>query len=170
MRKVFVSVFVVAAMLVLSVVWAGMHKAGEQPMAELPKADGAGVYSYITTVSKYQDWALWPGKEKQYKGQPPHGAYLTTYINEEAKSAITGGTVMGPGAMIVKENYSPEKQLAAVTVMYKVAGYNPDGNDWFWAKYGADGTVEKEGKVAGCLKCHGAKKANDYVFTSEFVK
>jgi hypothetical protein len=54
--------------------------------------------------------------------------------------------------------------------MYKVAGYNPEANDWFWAKYKADGTVLKEGKVAGCINCHAAKKANDFVFTSEFVK
>lgn len=170
MKRTFIGIFVIFCTVFLALAWAGTKKAAEVSKMELPAAEGAAVYTYITTVSKYQDWDLWPGKDKMYKGQPPHGAFLTTYINKEVKSAIDAGKVTGPGAIIVKENYSPEKQLAAVTVMYKVAGYDPEANDWFWAKYKADGTVEKEGKVAGCINCHAAKKANDYVFTSEFVK
>ncbi|NIO15881.1 MAG: hypothetical protein GTN70_02590 [Deltaproteobacteria bacterium] len=170
MKKTTIGLVLVSFIVCVALAWAGTKKGAEEKMAELPKAEGAAVYTFITTASKYQDWPLWPGKEKMYKGQPPHGAFLTTYINDAAKSAIDAGTVMGAGAMIVKENYSPEKQLAAVTVMYKVAGFNPEANDWFWAKYKADGTVEKEGKVEGCIKCHAAKKANDYVFTGEFVK
>jgi hypothetical protein len=170
MKKMFIGILVVSCTVFLALAWAGTKKAAEEPKMELPGAEGAAVYSYITTVSKYQDWDLWPGKDKMYKGQPPHGAFLTTYINKAAKSAIDAGKVTGAGAILVKENYSPEKKLAAVTVMYKVAGYNPDANDWFWAKYAADGKVQKEGKVEGCIKCHGAKKVNDYVFTGDFVK
>ncbi len=33
---------------------------------------------------------------------------------------------MPAGAIVVKENYMPDKKLAAITVMYKVAGYNPE--------------------------------------------
>jgi biotin synthase len=35
------------------------------------------------------------------------------------------------GANAVLENYGKDKELKAITVMYKVAGYNPDAGDWF---------------------------------------
>jgi LPXTG-motif cell wall-anchored protein len=38
--------------------------------------------------------------------------------------------------------------------MYKVEGYNPEGGDWFWAKYQPDGSVDAAGKVASCAGCH----------------
>ena len=49
--------------------------------------------------------------------------------------------------------------------MYKKSGYNPEHNDWFWAKVLAYGTVEKEGMVEGCQTCHGDARDNDYVWT-----
>ncbi len=56
--------------------------------------------------AKYQDnWALWPGKGKLYKGQHPHGAFLTTYINETAANALKAGVKdMPKGSIMVKEN------------------------------------------------------------------
>ena len=68
------------------------------------------------------------------------------------------------GEFVVKENYSPDKNLAAVTVMYKQTGYNAEGGDWFWLKYASDGTIQKEGKVGGCIGCHAAVKSNDWLF------
>ena len=66
---------------------------------------------------------------------------------------------------IVKENYSPEKKLAAITVMYRITGFDPKADDWFWLKYGPDGTIMKEGKVGGCINCHSDVKDNDWLFT-----
>ena len=112
-----------------------------------------------------------PAKGKLYKGTEPHGALLTTYVNNPALAAIKGkkGT-MPAGAIVVKENYMPDKKLAAITVMYKVAGYNPEGGDWFWAKYTPDGKVEAEGKSGMadmCIGCHGKAKGNDFLYTGE---
>ena len=69
-------------------------------------------------------------------------------------------------SVIVKENYSPEKQLTAITVMWKVRGYNPAGGNWFWAKYAPDGKIEAEGKADMCITCHGKNKSNDYIMTA----
>lgn len=132
--------------------------------AELPAAKGKEVIDYLNQ-SNYQSWQLWPGKTKLYEGRHPHGAFLTTYVSKGAYTAIEGKTGEIPnGDFIVKENYTPEKKLAAVTVMYKQAGYNPEGGDWFWLKYAPDGTVQKEGKVGGCIGCHTAVKNNDWLF------
>ncbi len=132
----------------------------------LPKADGSAVYEYITKTSPYQQWPLFHGKEKLYEGKHPHGAFLTTYVNDLALAGFKAriGT-LADGAIIVKENYITDKILGAVTVMYRVKGFDPEAGDWFWAKYGADGSIEKEGKVAGCIGCHTAAINNDWIFT-----
>ncbi len=125
--------------------------------------------------AKYQDnWALWPGKGKLYKGTHPHGALLTTYINEVAANALKAEAKQMPkGSIIIKENYMPDGTLGAITVMDKT-GEGKD--DYFWVKYTPDGTVEvKEmekdgkkmsvtlaGKPKGCIGCHVASTGGIY--------
>jgi len=83
-----------------------------------------------------------------------------------ALKAAHDGKPMPEGAIIVKENYGKDKKtLMAVTPMYRIKGYNPEGGDWYWAKYGADGTVLKAGKVKGCIDCHSVQKTKDWIFT-----
>lgn len=109
---------------------------------------------------------------RPYEGVEPHGFVLETVA---AKVTVDGHT----GIAIVKKNYGPEgvsvedvvadpgEHLAAITVMYKrEAGYDPEDQDWFWVKYLADGSLDKNpagtqlaGKVAkgadaGCIACH----------------
>lgn len=125
---------------------------------------------------RYQEnWSLFPGKGKLYKGTKPHGMLLTTYVNKTAIQALTSGAKELPrGSMLIKENYMPDKTLAAVTVMKKTG----DGkDDWFWVKYNPDGTIatmemEKDGMkmnmpVAGgketmCAMCHAASVSGVY--------
>jgi hypothetical protein len=91
--------------MVLGASW-GMALAGG---GSLPAADGKAVYDYITRTSPYQQWPLWPGKEKFYKGQHPHGALLTTYVSDPAKNTVVSKTGQFPvGSIIVKENYMPD--------------------------------------------------------------
>ncbi|MDF1526890.1 MAG: cytochrome P460 family protein [bacterium] len=129
---------------------------------------GPNLWTYITVEKPYTKWGLWPGTEKMYKGTQPHGAFLTTYVTKGAKQAIEKKKGnFANAAIIIKENYMPDKTLAAITVMYKAKGYNPEAGDWFWAKYNPDGSVAAEGKVEGCIKCHSAKADNNWVFTSD---
>ena len=69
---------------------------------------------------------------------------------------------------MVKENYGKDKELKAITVMYKTAGYNPDAGDWYWAKYSPAGKADKYGKPAGCVGCHGTRAKNDFILVHEF--
>lgn len=132
--------------------------------APLPAAAGQDVISYLNEVN-YHGWSLWPGKTELYKGRHPHGAFLTTYVSKGAYQAIDkkAGSIPN-GEFVVKENYDADKKLAAITVMYKLAGYNAEAGDWFWLKYAPDGSVQKEGKVGGCIGCHAAVKSNDWLF------
>jgi hypothetical protein len=105
-----------------------------------------------------------------YKGTEPHGALLTTYVNDTGITGIGKKKQLPEGTIIAKENYGADKKYLALTVMYKIKGFNPGASDWFWAKYDADGKVLASGKVEGCIICHGKKKDNDYIFTGELKK
>jgi hypothetical protein len=129
----------------------------------MPPPEAQPFWTYITKTDPYTEWSFWPGKEGMYQGTEPHGANLKLYANDIAIEAANAGQPMPDGAILVKENYSQEQQLVGITPMYKVQGYNPDAGDWFWAKYGPDGSVEASGKVDGCIKCH--SEADDFRFT-----
>lgn len=145
-----------------------MGKMEKKEKMKKPGAAGKELWDYLAKKEYAKKFTLWPGKEKLYKGAEPHGALLTTYVNKKALEAIQGKKgVLPAGSIVVKENYTPEKKLAAITVMYKVDKYNPEANDWFWAKYNPDGSIDKEGKVAGCIGCHAKAKDNDYLFTGK---
>ncbi len=134
-------------------------------IAPLPEPRSAAVWPYLQTEDYQKKWKLMPGTTAQMPGTSPHGALITTYVNEIALNAINNkrGTIP-PGGMVVKENYMPDRTLAAVTLMYKSEGFNPDNNDWYWMQRTANGMVPAEGRVAGCISCHTAKAGNDYLF------
>jgi hypothetical protein len=133
----------------------------------MPKADGKALWDYLKKEHYAKSWQMWPGKKALYPGKEPHGAFLTTYVNKTAYRAIKGKKGQMPdGSIIVKENYTPDKKLGALTVMYKVKGYNSMAGDWFWAKYLPDGKIAVAGKVVACINCHSSAKANDYVGTA----
>jgi hypothetical protein len=130
-----------------------------------PDTTAAALWSHLESTD-YASWPMWPGKGELYAGTEPHGMLLTTYVNQMALDAITGQAgAMPAGAVVVKENYMPDSTLAAITIMYKSEGYNPEFNDWFWVKRLADGTVEASGRVAGCQGCHAQAADNDYLIT-----
>lgn len=153
--------FVVSMFLVLVFVPAMLGAGGK-----LPPPDGGKFWTYITETEPYLGWGYWPRHYGIYPGKSPHGAFLKIYANGIALKAAREGKPMPYGAIIVKENYGKDKKsLMAVTPMYKVRGYNPEGGDWFWGKYGPDGKIMASGKVKGCINCHGVQKAKDWIFT-----
>ena len=141
--------------------------------APAPDTTGAAIWAHLQGVNYTETFHLWPDKGELYQGTQPHGALLTTYLNDVAFEALNGdGAVMPAGAMVVKENYMPDSTLAAITTMFKVPGYNADHADWFFTKHLASGELDKmpndmamEGRLPGCQNCHIAKSNNDYLFT-----
>ena len=137
-------------------------------MAAMPGADAGELWTFITETSPYTEWAFWPDYESYQPGNSPHGAILRVFVDDHGIMNIADEmkSSMDNGVVIVKENFMPDTTLAAITVMYKVDGFNPEVGDWFWAKYSPDGTVAAAGTPAGCIGCHGGKVANnDYIFT-----
>ncbi|MBD3161696.1 MAG: hypothetical protein GF346_05515 [Candidatus Eisenbacteria bacterium] len=138
----------------------------QEPATTPPDTTAEALWGHLMGENYAENWAHWPGKTPFYEGTRPHGALLSTYLNGTALGAVTTDAATLPsGSIIVKENYMPDSTLAAVTVMYKVDGYDPDNNDWYWLKRTADGTVEAQGRVQGCIDCHGKALDNDFVLT-----
>ncbi|MFQ5974217.1 MAG: PA14 domain-containing protein [Alphaproteobacteria bacterium] len=119
---------------------------------------------------------------RPYEGSEPHGAILVTLQTEMEMAGNRGPVIvkknyMGEGVSVQSVSDNPHLNLAAITVMYRrEAGYDPDNQDWFWVKYGADGSVltnprgvRLAGRVAknpedACIACHRFAPGEDYVF------
>ncbi len=94
---------------------------------ELPYTTADSMVAYLDDVDYQDSWKLWSGLGEKYEGGDPHGMLLTTYLNPAAYDALTGkDRVMPEGAVIVKEIYTPEGELAATTTMYKKSGCNAE--------------------------------------------
>lgn len=157
------------------------HKEAEEEMAKsAPPQIAADLWKLLQTENYRQHWKMWPGREAFYEGTSPHGALLTTYVNDPAYSALEAGEKqLPPGSIIVTENYTPEKNLTDITVMYKLAGFDAQNNNWFWAKFMPDGIPVEEdpdgeqaelaGKVDSCIACHSENKDNDYIMSDSLA-
>ena len=148
------------------------------PMTAVPPAGGdrtspaaAELFSLITASDPYEQWARFPGFEGTFESAAPHGPRARVFINEKVEQAMLAfdGT-LPDGAIIVKENIGASEgdKAEALTVMWKVSGFDPNNNDWFWANISSSGEVNAEGQVVGCMSCHGGAQANDYVFMHQF--
>jgi len=79
--------------------------------------------------------------------------------------------------VIVKENYSPDRKLVAITVMQRSKGYDAKHGDWYYAKYLPNGKIAttppemKSMPVAGrfkmCIDCHSGAAGGDYAFLND---
>lgn len=184
------------ALMLGATVWVFLGSVPKPQTASFPPPDPQALWKYITQVSPYNvlgegNWHFLRGWEGRKPGRSPHGASLVTYINDVGfRAAQKHKTTMPEHTIVVKENYAPavkgnkqsafwpNAKLAAVTVMYKVKGYNPDANDWYWVKYLPDGSVDQKnnmklaGKPQGCISCHamaGGDK-NDYLIAYDLKK
>lgn len=153
---------------------------GEQPVAfygePLPEATGEAIVQYVLSTNPYAGWGSWPPNGAEdfsglLLGTEPHGSVVRIFVNERALRAIARNNFDGTlpnGSIIVEENYmgtlEEPGELAALTIMYKVGGFNPEANDWFWVSASGDGSaVNAEGAAEGCISCHGQEGNTDYV-------
>ena len=142
-----------------------------------PDTTGEAIWAHLQEENYAEEWELWPDKGRKYEGQKPHGAMLTTVLNDVAYEALMSDATSFPdGSIVVKRNFKPNGELAAVTTMFKVDGYNPDHADWFFTKHLASGELDEmpngmkmEGRLPGCQNCHMSKADNDYIFTGELA-
>ncbi len=135
-------------------------------LADMPGADPDALWKYITQDNPYTKWNFWPDHQGMQPGRAPHGPLHKVYVNDRALKSTRPPVQYG--SIAVKENYGTDKKLKAITVMYKLQGFNPGDGDWFWAKYSTKGKADKFGKPAGCVGCHGTRASNDFILVHEF--
>ena len=108
---------------------------------------------------------MWPGLGAMYTGRSSaHAPILTTYVSDDVRAALDGNGDIPDRGIIIKENYNEVKELQALTVMYKVQGYDPQHDDWFWGYYKADGSIINEGKIDSCISCHDLAENRPYIW------
>lgn len=139
---------------------------GISSMAEMPGTDPGELWHYITKTDPYTQWNYWDDHRGMLPGDAPHGSLHKVFVNEKAYSA--NRRPLPHGAIQVKENYNMDEKLMAITVMYKIKGYNPEAGDWFWVKFAPNGTAAPFGKPKGCIGCHDVMADNDFVMVHEF--
>lgn len=137
-----------------------------QTMAEMPGPDPKALWEYMTRTSPYTQWKFWDDHQGMLPGDEPHGSFHKVYVNDIAYASTS--TPMKNGSVVVKENYNDKKELMALTVMYKVEGYNPGAGDWFWVRYTPEGKAKPQGKVKMCISCHSGNQDSDFIFVHEF--
>jgi hypothetical protein len=171
MRRLLVLTLAAGLILGLSFIANAIHEViPSETMLPEPGPNAEKLNEYIVRYKPYTSWQMWPGKGRLYPGKEPHGSLLTTFVNDAAYYSIKEKKGMSDGSMIAKENYTADKKFVALTVMYKIKGYNPAGGDWFWVKYAPEGKVLASGKVDVCIKCHREKSDNDFIWTGEVRK
>lgn len=126
------------------------------------------LFKTITQTDPYQNWGQFPDAQGIVPSSAPHGPMARIFINEPVEQALDADVGQLPdGAIIVKEQVgqSDSDKAEALTIMWKVDGFDPQNNDWFWADIKPDGTVMAEGKIDGCISCHSIVRDNDFVYT-----
>ena len=84
-----------------------------------------------------------------YEGTDPHGVILMTFdsevsVNGREAPVIVKKNYMGEDISIESVATNPNLFLGAITVMFRrELGYDTENQNWFWAKYLADGTLDK---------------------------
>lgn len=133
------------------------------PPLGLSEVSGSRLWQRIFEEEPFASYPSWPGYDGLQPGQSPHGRFHRIYINRSLAGALPARDNRAPdGAIIIKENYGPDRKVSGYTVMAKVSGYNPAVGDWFWAMYSPEGSSLAEGKLTMCIDCHSAS-ASDFV-------
>ena len=145
----------------------------EKGIPDLTKEEISGekLWERITKEDSYKKYPIWPEYKGMQPGKSPHGRFHKIYINPRLRNSLPLKEKITPiGSIVVKENYTPDKELDAFTVMAKVKDYDNKNNDWFWAKYDKNGKVLVEGKFDMCINCHIGSSNNDYLIVYRLDK
>lgn len=133
---------------------------------DMPSPDPESIWKYITKEKPFTEWSFWPDHQGTHASNAPHAPKHKIYVNKQALDSEQ--PPMKNGSMVVKYNLSPADEIKAITLMYKVEGYNPEAGDWFWVQYSPTGEVHKAGKPKSCIGCHTKQAGNDYILVHKF--
>ena len=117
----------------------------------------------MQAMDGYESWETVDGFDEWEQGTSVHGKVVRYFVNGVAYDNMAE---LPYGSIIVKEGYTRDRKLKAVTVMQRIEGYDPDNYDWFWARYDASGALTDAGKVGFCIDCHRDGTEGDFSFAN----
>lgn len=159
--------------------------------AQSPPFGGDEDVAYAQKLWQIMDGARLVGDDairvRPFEGNEPHGSIQEVLATTATVDGHTGELIIkrnhgAEGELTIQDVYdNPTEHLGAITIMFKrQAGYDPENQDWFWAKYLPSGEldtnpkgVKLSGRVAkgmaqGCIACHTARGGEDLeVLTSQ---
>ena len=177
--------FVATATLVGTALLVGYASAQDAPFGNPEDVDyAATVWSIMSDARLVGSDTL---KVRPFEGNEPHGTIQEVIATTATVDGHTGRLIVkrnhgGKEGLTVEEVYdAPTEYLAAITIMFKrEEGYDPENQDWFWAKYLPSGELDKnpggvqmagrvaKGMDAGCIACHTSLGGEDLeVLTTE---
>ena len=105
-------------------------------------------------------------------GGDPHNGTKNVYVNQTREAIAPNGEQVFPyldGSIVVKEAYRPGKDyIGLIAIMRKVAGADPEHNDWEFIEYIRNAPDAEFRVIAAdgvCWGCHARVEDIDYVFT-----
>ena len=107
-------------------------------------------------IANYREWDTPDWVEGLQPTVHPVPSFVRYYVNDIGMQDIDE---LAPGSIIVKEQYDENQELMNLTVMKRIAGYNPEHGDWFWAIADTNGQWENAGRLnswytSACIDCH----------------
>lgn len=98
-----------------------------------------------------------------------HGNRVKTFLDPDGfKTYQDKSFPYADGTVSVKESYgSPDGSPEKLYVMKKIAGYDPDNGDWFYAVMSPEGIASQSGRISLCISCHVKAKSKDYLYGFE---
>ena len=130
---------------------------------------GAGAKMSGTDKSRAQElfraYKSWRKMNDKAFLSKPHGRMMVyDYVNSRGQRTFTAkrGTYLA-GTAICKVGTKGGEVKKIWFMEKKQLGYDREDGNWWYAQLTPSGKVEKAGKVASCIDCHGSAD-NDYVY------
>jgi hypothetical protein len=147
----------------------------------LPGADTSDILDYVLNQDPYTEWDTWTADRwtdfsSYIESRAPHTTTARIFVNDIARAAADAEDfdgILPPGSIIVKESYDgmPDApgDLVFIALMYKIEGFNPAANDWYWIEVEASDTqIMFEGADSLCISCHNQPGNVDYLLRYAF--
>lgn len=122
----------------------------------------------------FEDWRSWNRVNPTALLSKGHGdIYVDIYVDDLAKDKyLTASSPYPECSRIVKAQYTDETatKVDELTIMVKMPeGYDPEHNDWWYARYDPTGTeaIISGKMVTECRTCHEQASKTDYLFSKE---
>lgn len=172
-RPFLIAFFGIAIVLIPCMIF--MSCVEEQQLQELvePEEPVVALPGLPEDVAGYEKWLKLNAEPiPPVAGGDPHNGTKNVYVNQTRDTIAPDGEQQFPypdGSIVVKEAYRPNKDyVGLIAIMRKVAGSDPDHNDWKFIEYTRN-DPDAEFKVIAadgiCWGCHARVEDIDYVFT-----